>query len=104
MFKIGDKVVYVKGPAEICGHPVKESPSLEFGSCGVITSGPYPDPRASRLVRYNVRFDGQPHEDWNPLQEYLRLIDPPKQELGSWSEIQTLTKWNPTKVREPISI
>lgn len=102
MFRIGDRVVYVTPPRKVNGHTVTIPGTINPGHTGEIIDGPHPDPIHPDVTRYGVRFDGGLILD--PIQECLRLIEPPKQELGSWAEIQISTKWNPIKVREPIRI
>lgn len=98
MFKIGDKVAYVKPPIHVNGHRIDFVGTVAFGQTGVITGAAFPDPMYPDIIRYPVLFDGQLLEK-EPIQECLRLIEPPKQELGSWAEIRKITNWRPELVQ-----
>lgn len=93
MFKVGDRVAFVKGPPSINGYLITHDGVVPFNTVGKITG---PGGAVLGCLRYPVTFETRGSH--TPLACCLRLVDPPKEMLSTWASIQKITEWNPLRI------
>lgn len=99
MFKVNDKVVLVALPASMI-HPVGRWAHMDawrqkVGTEGVVVADiqEYPNHHGPRyMVAWNTG------ETTCCIPEILRKIEPPKEELTTWSEIKQTCGWRPLTI------
>ncbi len=98
-FSVGEIAIIVSAPA---------NPGAVGMECEIIR---LPDLLSSGEYGIHVpNYKEPPGKMWTIPERYLRKKQPPKEELGSWEELQKITEWgdkagwNPTKEKVPYKL